>query len=100
MAAQIEEAAILWAENRPSAPRAIEEELERAFALLAIQPALGARAKNERLAGVRRIHLSRIHYHLYYRVSAEAVDVLTFWHTSRGGAPPLQADARIRRDEI
>ena len=84
---QIEEAAIWWSENRPYARRAIEEELERAFALLAIQPAIGARARNQRLTGVRRIHLSRIHYYLYYRVSVEAVDVIAFWHTSRASAP-------------
>lgn len=89
-AAQIEEAAIWWAENRPFAPRAMEEELERSFALLAIQPAIGARARNERLVRVRRIHLSRIHYYLYYRVSADGVDVLAFWHTSRGSAPQAQ----------
>ena len=84
---QIEEAAIWWSENRLDAPRAIEEEVARAFALLALHPAIGARARNERLIGVRRIHLSRIHYYLYYRVSAEAVDVLAFWHTGRGSAP-------------
>lgn len=89
MAAQIEEAAIWWAENRPFAPRAIEEELQRVFALLAIQPALGARTRNERLAGMRRIHLSRVHYYLYYRVSVEGVDILAFWHTSRADTPPV-----------
>lgn len=90
MAAQIEEAAIWWADHRPFAPRAIEEELERSFALLSIQPAIGARARNERLKGVRRLHLSRIHYYLYYRVSTEAVDVLAFWHTSRGSTPRVR----------
>ena len=88
-AAQIEEAAIWWAKNRPLVPRAIEEELERAFALLMLQPTIGARARNERLPGVRRIHLSRIQYYLYYRVSADDIDVLAFWHVSRGNSPPL-----------
>ena len=88
-AAQIEEAAVWCAKNRPLVPRAIEEELERTFALLVLQPAIGARARNERLTDVRRIHLSRIQYYLYYRVSAEAIDILAFWHVSRGTSPPL-----------
>lgn len=86
-AAQIEEAAVWWAKNRPLAPGAIEEELERSFALLAVQPAIGALARSDQLHGVRRVHLSRIHYYLYYRVSAKAIDVLAFWHTSRGSPP-------------
>lgn len=89
-AAQIQEAAIWWAENRPLVPRAIEEELERSFALLALQPTIGACARSEQIRGVRRIHLSRIHYYLYYRVSAGAIDILAFWHTRRGSSPPLR----------
>jgi plasmid stabilization system protein ParE len=89
-AAQIEAAAIWWAKNRPAAPGAIRQELERAFSLMAIQPSLGARALNVRLRGVRRLHLSRIHYHIYYRANDLTVDVLAFWHTSRGTAPPLR----------
>lgn len=54
-----------------------------------LQPAIGARARNERLPGVRRIHLNRIQYYHYYRVSAEAIDILAFWHVSRGSWPPL-----------
>ena len=86
-AAQIEEAASWWALNRPSAPGAIQQELERALSLLVLQPGLGARALNVRLEGVRRLHLSRIHYHLYYRVTALGIEVLVLWHTSRGTGP-------------
>jgi len=50
---------------------------------------IGAHARSERLPGVRRIHLSRIQYYLYYRVSADEIDVLAFWHVSRGSSPPL-----------
>ena len=89
-AAQIEEAAIWWMKNRPLVPRAIEEELEQSFALLTVQPTIGVRARSNRIREVRRIHLSRIHYYLYYRVSAKTIDVLAFWHTSRGSAPPLR----------
>lgn len=66
--------------NRPKAPHAFAEELGRAFQLIATQPAIGARAQNIRLAGVRRIHLARIHYHLYYRVSGSPA-WSRFWHS-------------------
>ncbi len=88
-AAQIADAALWWAENRPSAPGAIAEELEQAIALLAVHANLGTSARNTRLRGVRRVHLSRVHYYLYYRLSADAVEILAFWHTSRGAGPAL-----------
>ena len=85
------EGAQWWTANRLKAPDAFIEELTRAFRLIASQPAIGARAQNIRLPGVRRIHLARIHYHLYYRVSGSppVVEVLALWHTSRGSAPPM-----------
>ena len=88
-AREIAEAGHWWQANRPAAPAAVEEELRRAFALLAEQPSVGARALNTKLAGVRRIYLSRIRYHLYYRVrpSPEVVEVLALWHASRGSDP-------------
>lgn len=88
-AAQIEEAATWWESNRPAAPGAIYEELERVLALLSDQPSVGARARSVKLAGVRRVHLSRIHYHLYYRVTTKAVEVLAFWHAARGSGPKV-----------
>ncbi len=52
-------------------------------------PGIGARARNAALAGVRRVHLSRVHFHVYYRVSqsGEQLEILAFWHTSRGSEP-------------
>ena len=86
----ITEAATWWATNRPKAPDAFVTDLENALKLIALHPGMGARATNEKLEGVRRIHLARIHYHLYYRVTAEpAVEVLALWHTSRRDDPPL-----------
>ena len=80
-----------WRTNRPKAPNAIREELERASALVAAQPDIGSRARNVKLAGVRRIHLSRIRYHLYYRVNEAPrhIEILGFWQSSRGGKPPI-----------
>ena len=59
------------------------------FGVIALQPGVGARAVNARLAGVRRVHLSRVHYHLYYRVRSDpgGVEILALWHTSRGTSP-------------
>ena len=68
-AEQVRVAETWWRTNRPKAPDAICEEVERASALVAAQPDIGSRARNVKLAGVRRVHLSRIRYHLYYRVS-------------------------------
>jgi plasmid stabilization system protein ParE len=87
----IAEAAQWWVANRPKAPKAFVEELDRALELIAFQPGVGARARNIKLAGVRRIHLARVHYHLYYRVtgSPPTVEVLALWHTSRSSGPGL-----------
>jgi len=88
---QIREADIWWRENRLKAPYAIREELERIGAIIASRPHLGARAGNVRLAGVRRIHIERIHYDLYYRVtgSPEYVEIVAFWGSRRGTGPPI-----------
>ena len=88
----ITEAASWWTANRPKAPDAFVTELERALQLIAVHPGIGARATNVRLAGVRRIHLARVRYHLYYRVTgaSEAIEVLALWHVSRGSAPKIE----------
>jgi len=88
---QIEEAAAWWGKNRPSAPDAIREDLQVAFELIARHPNVGALALNAKLQGLRRLHLSRVRYHLYYRIQIESrtVQVPAFWHTSRGVGPNL-----------
>ena len=90
-AREIREAAEWWEANRPAARGAVEEEVRKALRLIRSSPRVGARATNVKLAGVRRVHLSRIHYHLYYRLLAgpPCVEVLAFWHTRRGTAPGL-----------
>lgn len=91
-ARSIAQAGEWWVINRPKAPDAFAEEIEKSLALVASQPTIGARSLNVKLSGVRRVHLARIHYHLYYRVAGtpSAVEVLAFWHTSRGSDPVLQ----------
>lgn len=87
--AQIEEAAAWWARNRPLAPGAVREDLDRILGLLSVEPGIGARARRTKLQGVRRVTLSRIRYYVYYRVSEDALEVLAFWHSSRGREPQL-----------
>jgi plasmid stabilization system protein ParE len=88
-AREIARACEWWDANRPAAPGAVQEEIGRVFRLIAHQPGFGARAVNPKLAGVRRVHLSRVHYYLYYRVRSDpaAVEILALWHTSRGSSP-------------
>jgi plasmid stabilization system protein ParE len=87
--AQIEEAVGWWAINRPAAPDAVTAALERVFTLIAMQPRIGAIAQSARLSGVRRIHLARVHYDLYYQVGHRGVVVLALWHTGRGKRAPV-----------
>lgn len=87
--AQIEEAAAWWAQNRPLAPGAVRQDLDRILGLLSVNPGIGARARRAKLEGVRRVTLSRVRYYLYYRGSGDALEVLAFWHTSRGRQPNL-----------
>jgi plasmid stabilization system protein ParE len=87
--AQIRSAAEWWERNRPLAPGAVREELAEAFALIRSQPGIGALAIDTRAQGIRRLHLSRIHYYLYYRVRASTVEVVALWHTSRGSGPSV-----------
>lgn len=88
---QITKASAWWDANRPKAPGAFREEIERALELVSAQPQIGARTGNVKLTGVRRIHLSRIHYYIYYRVkeTPESVEILALWHASRGSGPQL-----------
>jgi len=88
--AHIQKAASWWLANREKAPEAFREELERGFALISQQPDAGAKATNVRLKDVRRIHLSRIRYFLYYRVKEGRVEVLALWHSSRLKGPVLK----------
>jgi plasmid stabilization system protein ParE len=86
----IAEAAEWWAANRPKAPDAFVADFESARQLIASHPGIGARARNVKLEGVRRVHLARVHYYLYYRVTSEpAIEVLALWHTSRSTSPEL-----------
>ena len=68
---------------------AFDEDLAKAFLLLSTQPSIGAPVLNTRAEGVRRLHLARIRYHVYYRIRSGHVEVLALWHASRDRMPSL-----------
>jgi plasmid stabilization system protein ParE len=92
-AREIAEVDVWRQKNRPDAPDAIREEIERAFYLISSQPKVGARAVSAGLQEVRRVHLARIGYHLYYRTTSSAIEVLAVWHSSRGSRARIVAAA-------
>lgn len=80
---EIERADIWWRRNRLAAPDAVRTDLDRVLATLVLQPGVGQRVVNARLAGVRRIHMDRIHHHVYYRVAGDELVILRFWPSQR-----------------
>lgn len=86
---QLRQSASWWRANRPKAPGAIREEFARAVQVLAEQPHIGAQARSDRVPEARRLFLRRIRYHVYYRIleDTRTVQILAFWHASRGSEP-------------
>lgn len=91
-AAQIREAADWWLANRPKAPHAFEEDLEKAFSLISSLPGTGQVVRHSIIRGLRRALLGRVRYYLYYTVDTdeESVKVLALWHANRKGHPRLK----------
>jgi plasmid stabilization system protein ParE len=90
-ARQVEAAAEWWRANRTAAPGALRDDLAAATGLVGEQPASGTPVVSRRYPGLRRIHLARLGYHLYYRLAPRLrqVQVVAFWHSRRGSGPPL-----------
>ena len=86
---QIREAAQWWHRNRPAARDLFRAEVRRGFGLITTQPEIAPPARDVELSRVRRLHLSRIRYYLYYHLTEDAVEVLALWHSSRGEPPEL-----------
>lgn len=84
---EIDRADTWWRDNRPAAAHAIREDLRRTLDILALQPGIGQKVMNARLSGVRRIHLDRVHHHLYYRQQGDQLVVLRFWPSQRVAQP-------------
>jgi plasmid stabilization system protein ParE len=89
--AQINDLDAWWRRNRLKAPNAVRQELERVSALISFQPGIGARARNLKLVGVRRLHIERLHYDVYYRMndSPEFIEIVAVWSSWRGTRPPI-----------
>jgi plasmid stabilization system protein ParE len=88
---QVNELSAWWRQNRTAARTAVRNELARVFRLILAQPRIGPRALDVDLPDVRRIYLSRIGHHLYYRVleSSGIIEILAVWSDSRGEGPPI-----------
>ena len=88
----VQEAGSWWKKNRTKAPGALAEELGNALRLVASQPDVGATAVNVRLPSVRRVLVRRVNYYRYYQLvesPARTIQVVAFWHASRGSEPGL-----------
>jgi plasmid stabilization system protein ParE len=88
-AREIERVVEWWAVNRPAAPGAVRNDLQAALSLLLLRPDIGVRVMQASTPGVRRFHLDRIHYWVYYRVQGDRLEVLSVWHSSRGREPAV-----------
>jgi len=88
---QIKDLSSWWRINRTAAPGAVRDELKRVFRLILVQPYIGPPALDVALPDIRRIHLSRIGYYLYYRVleHIDAIEVLALWSDRREEGPPV-----------
>jgi hypothetical protein len=88
---QIREADAWWREHRPHARNAIREEFQRARDLISDRPGLGAPVRDIELPDVRRLHIARINYFVYFRVvgSPKYIEIIAFWGSRRGSGPPL-----------
>jgi plasmid stabilization system protein ParE len=88
-AREVDRIAEWWAANRPAAPGAVRKDLEAVFALLVEQPGMGPEVTEASSPGVRRFHVDRIRYWVYYRVRGQRLEVVSVWHSSRGTGPAI-----------
>jgi plasmid stabilization system protein ParE len=80
---------IWWATNRREAQVSIRAELDDALARIVEQPRIGQLVPHTRLTAVRRRLLRRSRYYIYWRLVGDDIEILAFWHASRGSPPPL-----------
>lgn len=76
-------------QNRPAARTTVRDEVARILAIISAQPGIGVPERRRRIRGLRRLNLARIDYYILYRETADVLEVLAFWHTSRGRKPPV-----------
>jgi plasmid stabilization system protein ParE len=85
---QLTSAANWWLSHRDKAPEAFDADVSAALETIAEHPLVGEVISQR--PGVRRVHLRRIRYVLFYRIAPSGnVYVLSLWHASRGSGPRL-----------
>lgn len=89
-ARQLASARDWWLENRDKAPNALDDDVDALISLLEVRPELIG-SPLEREPAIRRAYLRRIRYYVYFRImdAGQRVEVLAFWHASRGSGPEL-----------
>ena len=95
--AQIRDAANWWIENRPKAPEAFAEDLERAFEIIWL-PATGEPVSHSRLKGLRRLLMGRVRYS-----TVSTTTLIKSGKPSKSWRFGIRAEAlrpRSRRDEV
>lgn len=88
-AREVERVVEWWAANRPAAAGAVRQDLEAAVNVLLVRPDIGVRVREASSPDVRRFHLDRIRYWVYYRVRSNRLEILSVWHSSRGSGPAV-----------
>ena len=78
-----------WRANRPAARDLFASELDAAFQSLSAAPHLGQAWEHPSVGGVRRVLLRATRFHVYYRVRADAIEVVAIWSCLRGRGPDL-----------
>jgi hypothetical protein len=80
-----------WEVNRTAAPNAIRDDFGSTASKLARSPGIGRRAAKTKARNVRQVFLRRVGYIVYYRILSDPprLQVLSFWHSSRGKGPPI-----------
>ena len=89
---QVEVAAEWWSKNRHDAPNAVHNDLAEILSLLCKHLGVGTPSNSCRVKGLRRVFLPRIRYYIYYREIGEVLEVLAFWHASRGQPPRIEPE--------
>jgi plasmid stabilization system protein ParE len=87
-ARQLRDARDWWLANRDKAPRAFDQDVATMLGCLEERPELVGRPL-EGQPSVRRVHLQRIRYYMYFEIvdDGDGVAILAFWHERRGADP-------------
>jgi plasmid stabilization system protein ParE len=87
-ARQLRNARDWWLANRDKAPHAFDQDIAALWGVLEDRPELVGRPL-EGQPSVRRVHLQRIRYYVYFQLAddGDGVQILALWHERRGSAP-------------